>query len=102
MEKKVSMTNTKSEILQAYNDLLEKMKKQPEDAKVVQQRTKKEETIKIVSGLSVETLSKNIGTLKLNLADSLNKLEEQIIDAFKEFERIRDAVKAEKEKLEEL
>ncbi|MCD6201701.1 MAG: hypothetical protein J7K46_07830, partial [Bacteroidales bacterium] len=102
MEKKVNMTNTKSEILKAYNQLLEKLKNQPEDAKTVQQRTKKEETIKRVSGLSVETLSKNIGTLKMNLADSLNKLEEQIIAAFKEFEGIREAVKVEKENLEQL
>ena len=102
MEKKVNMTNTKSEMLQAYNELMGKLKKQSEDAKTVQQRSKKEETVKLVSDLSVETISKNIGTLKANLADPLNNLEEQIIEAFKEFERIREAVKVEKENLEEL
>ncbi len=102
MAKKISMTSTKNEMLAAYNELLKQMESKTEEPKVVQQQLKKQETVKQVSGLSVDSIIKNITDLKMNVTGTLDKLEEQMTITFKEFEKIKEAVNIEKEDLEEL
>ena len=102
MAKKISMTSTKNEMLAAYNELLKQMESKTEEPKAVQQQLKKQETVKQVSGLSVDSIIKNITDLKMNVTGTLDKLEEQMTITFKEFEKIKEAVNVEKEDLEEL
>lgn len=102
MEKKVSISQTKKEILDAYHELLQKMESKTEEPKVVQKREMEEKTVKEVSGLSVNSINKNIAGLKINISGTLDKLEEQMAGVFKEFEKLHESVKIEKENLEEL
>lgn len=102
MEKKVSISQTKKEIMDAYNELLQKMKGKTEEPKEVQKREMAEKTVKEVSGLSVDSINKNIAGLKINTTGALDKLEEQMVVIFKEFEKLHESVKIERENLEEL
>lgn len=102
MEKKVSISHTKKEILDAYHELLQKMESKTEEPKVVQKREMEEKTVKEVSGLSVDSINKNIAGLKINISGALDKLEEQMAGVFKEFEKLHESVKIERENLEEL
>jgi len=102
MEKKVSISQTKKEILDAYHELLQKMESKTEEPKVVQKREMEEKTVKEVSGLSVDSINKNIAGLKINISGALDKLEEQMAGVFKEFEKLHESVKIERENLEEL
>lgn len=102
MEKKVSISQTKKEILDAYHELLQKIESKSEEPKVVQKREMAEKTVKEVSGLSVDSINKNIAGLKINTSGTLDKLEEQMTGVFKEFEKLHESVKIERENLEEL
>ncbi|MCK4345684.1 MAG: hypothetical protein KAX05_10405 [Bacteroidales bacterium] len=102
MEKKVSISQTKKEILDAYHELLQKMESKTEEPKVVQKREMEEKTVKEVSRLSVDSINKNIAGLKINISGALDKLEEQMAGVFKEFEKLHESVKIERENLEEL
>lgn len=102
MEKKVSISQTKKEILDAYHELLQKIESKNEEPKDVQKREMAEKTVKEVSGLSVDSINKNIAGLKINTSGTLDKLEEQMAGVFKEFEKLHESVKIERENLEEL
>ncbi|MCD6113661.1 MAG: hypothetical protein J7J86_10420, partial [Bacteroidales bacterium] len=102
MEKKLSEKSKKSEILDAYNKLLSKMENKTEEPKVIQQRMKKKENLDQISSISTGTIIKNITDLKMSVTGALDKMEEQMTATYKEFERIKEAVKIEKENLEEL
>jgi|AntAceMinimDraft_17_1070374.scaffolds.fasta_scaffold52234_1 hypothetical protein len=102
MEKKITISQTKKEIMDAYNELLQKMKSKTEEPKEIQKREIAEKIVKEVSGLSVNSINKNIVGLKINTSGTLDKLEEQMENVFKEFEKLHESVKIEKENLEEL
>lgn len=69
MEKKPTLTNTKAEILDAYNDLLKKKEsesnKNPKEQKAQEQ---KEETVKSAASLSAESIVKGLTDIKLNIS----------------------------------
>jgi len=83
MEKKITISQTKKEIIDAYNELLQKMKSKTEEPKEIQKREIAEKTVKEVSGLSVNSINKNIAGLKINTSGTLDKLEEQMGNVFK-------------------
>ena len=63
MEKKVSPTSTKNEILKAYNDLLDKIQESKQESPKVEQEKKIRETI--VSEAASLTDEKIIGKIKI-------------------------------------
>lgn len=103
MKTEVSSRNTKSEILDAYNDLLKSIQeKKTEEPKKVQEREKQETAVKNAGELSNEGIVKNISTLKVNLAASLDKLSENFIGEFRRFEELQQAIQVEKKNLQDL
>ncbi len=102
MEKKVSISQTKKEILDAYHELLQKIESKNEEPKDVQKREMAEKTVKDVSRFSVDSINKNIAGLKITISSTLDKLEEQMVGVFKKFEKLHESVKIERENLEEL
>ena len=78
------------------------MENKTEEPKVIQQRMKKKENLDKISSISTDTIIKNITDLKMSVTGALDKMEEQMTATYKEFERIKEAVKIEKENLEEL
>lgn len=103
MKTDVSTKNTKNEILDAYNDLLKSIQeKKTEEPKKVQEREKQETVVKNAGELSNENIVKNISTLKVNLAASLDKLSENFIGEFRRFEELQQAIQVEKKNLQDL
>lgn len=98
----MSAKNTKSEILDAYKELLSSVKQAKEEPRVVQQRQKDEEKVKKAEELSADEIIQRIADLKTHVSGTLDKLEEKMTGAYKEFANLREAIDVEKKNLEEL
>lgn len=103
MEQNPSMTNTKKEILTAYNELLKKKEaensKHPKEEKAEKQ---KEETVKVAKSLSAEGIVKGLADMKLNISVSIDKIEDTLLQEFQKLDKLQEAVKYESDYLEEL
>lgn len=101
--KKVSTTNTKNEILKAYNDLLHQVKeeKAPEPRKEMEIK-KREETLGEATGQSEEKIIHQIASLKLTLNTSLDNIEDQLNSSYKKLQKTLDALRIGEERLKEL
>ena len=103
MEKEISSKNTKNQILEAYEELMGRLRTQKsEEPKKLQEEAKKVEVIKKASSNSTEGIIKEIGSLKLGVAKELDKLSEQLTDEYNSLENIQKAITLEKQNLEEL
>lgn len=102
MEQKVSARNTKSEILDAYKELMASVKQKKEEPRVVQQRQIEEEKVKKAEDLSADAIIQRIADLKTHISGTLDKLEEKMTGAYKEFANLREAIDIEKKNLEDL
>ncbi len=103
MEQEVTVKNTKSEILKAYEELLAKVKAQKSDQpKQLQEVSRKMEVIDKASKNTTEGIISAISSLKLGLAKELDKLNEQLLAEYKKLEDIQTAINLEKKNLEEL
>ena len=103
MESNVSVKNTKNQILDAYNDLLQKLQVQrTEEPKKVQEQKKKEELVGNAKSLSNQGIVKGIAELKVNLSSALDQLGDKFITEYKEFEELQQAISVEKQNLEDL
>jgi hypothetical protein len=79
MEKKVTPTSTKTEILNAYNDLLQKIQESKQDnPKAEQERKIKETTVAVAAGLTDEKIIGQISSLKLTVNSTLDKIEDDL------------------------
>lgn len=103
MEKEISSKNTKNEILKAYDELLQKVhqqKKQDPKGTAIQQ--KQEATVRKAEDLSNETIVKEIAGLKISLNASLDKLEDSLLDEYRKFSEVKEALDTESKRLEEV
>jgi hypothetical protein len=93
MSEEVSNKNTKNEILDAYNDLLKKMKetkklnKQEEKA-----REDKNEVVAVASKQTTSEIIKKLADLKLSLVNSLEELEEKLLAEQKKLTTLQQAI----------
>lgn len=103
MEQNPTMTNTKKEILSAYNDLLKKKEaensKHPKEEKA---EKLKDETVKVARSLSAEGIVKGLADLKLNISFSIDKIEDTLLQEFQKLEKLQEAISYESDYLEEL
>jgi hypothetical protein len=103
MEPDISMKNTKSEILSAYEETLKKLKeKKTEEPKKEQERQKQETLVKQAGAMSHEKINKDISGLKTEIASMLDKLNESFVAEFRKFEELQQAIQIEKKNLEDL
>lgn len=103
MVKAVSDKSTKTEILEAYNELVTKMKEQKAmDAKAVKKETEEKEIVKASSLSSIEDIVKRLAGLKLDIVTAMDGLEKLLIDEFKKLSDLRKATEIENKNLEEL
>ena len=103
MESNVSVKNTKNQILDAYNDLLQKLQVQrTEEPKKVQEQKKKEELVGSAKLLSNAGIVKGIAELKVNLSSALDQLGDSFVTEYKKFEELQQAINVEKQNLEDL
>lgn len=103
MDTKPAMTNTKKEILDAYNELLKKKEaesnKHPKEEKADKQKV---ETIKNAASLSSEGIVKGLAEMKLQISDSIDKVEDTLLKEFQKLEKLQEAIQYESDYLEEL
>ena len=105
MEKaqEISAKNTKNEILQAYNELLKKVR---EDKPVDRQAEKKKEEEKAVvrsaSQHSIEQIVRGLADIKLDIGKSFDNLEEQLVIQYKKLSELQQAISIETKRLEEI
>jgi hypothetical protein len=103
MEKKVTPTSTKSEILNAYNQLLTKIQDSRQDnPKNEQEKKIREETVAEASDLSDERIIGQISSLKLTLNTTLDKIEDDLVTEFQRLTKIREAISIEDQRLKDL
>lgn len=103
MIKKVSPTNTKTQILEAYNELLNKLQEKAADnPKELKEREEKKMLVEKASEKNEPEISKNISFLKTNVTEVLDKIEENLLSEYKRLSEIQEAIKTEKKNLEDL
>jgi len=103
MEPEISTKNTKNEILAAYDELMKKVKeKKSDEPKKVQEQQKQETVVKNAAALINEGIVKEVSGLKVSLSSALDKLSENFASEFRKFEELQQAIKIEKQQLEDL
>jgi len=102
MEKKVTPTSTKTEILKAYNELLNKTQEtKPDNPKAEQEKKIKETTVSEAAGLTDEKIIGQISSLKLNLNSTLDKIEDDLTSEYQKLLKIREAIAIEDQRLKD-
>ncbi|MCD4735317.1 MAG: hypothetical protein K8R53_04700 [Bacteroidales bacterium] len=103
MDKKISTSNTKAQIIEAYNELLKKQQEKSEDKpKEVQQRKEAAKTVESAQSNSEAGIIKDIAGLKTSFLDSLEKVQDNLTAEYKKLAEIQEAIKIEKKNLEDL
>jgi len=104
-QRKVTLTNTKQEMVAAYNELLKQLQEKnalelrPE-AVIEQKKTK--EIVEEADGLSVEGVVKSIGQLRLDISGMLGKIAEEMEGEVGRYRKVKDAVEIKTKELEEI
>jgi len=103
MEQEISSKNTKAQILEAYEKLIEQVKKaKSEVPKKVQEEKQRKETVDKVADISNKGIVNEISNLRSNLNNTLEELEQNLLEEFKKLEEIRQAIVIEKQNLKDL
>ena len=103
--KKLSTTNTKQEMLEAYNTLLKQLQEKREgelkpERKLEEKKT--QEAVKVAESLTVEGVSKEISSLKLDIGKMLSQITDRLEGEVNKFVAIRNAIDAKEKELREL
>lgn len=103
--KKLALTNTKQEMLQAYNTLLKEMETRREGELKPEKKIEEKknlEAIHIAEALTAEGVGKEIAALKLEIGKTLTGISDQLEGEVSRFTAIRNAIAAKEKELEEL
>lgn len=103
--KKVSLTSTKQEMLDAYNDLVQQLdeKRAAEmkpEAKVEEKSVKK--TVETADSVSTEGIMSEVAKLKTEVGRVLSGLSERLEDEVKKYEAVKKAVQVKEQELLEI
>jgi hypothetical protein len=102
MDKKVSTTSTKTEILNAYSELLAKIQESKQDNPKAEQESKiREATVANATGLSDEKIIGQISALKLTLNTTLDKIEDDLSGEYQKLKKIKEAIAVEEQRLKD-
>ena len=103
--KKLTMANTKKEMMDAYNRLLKQLKEKRETElkpeKKVEEK-KKREVVEVAEALSSEGVVKEISNLKLEIGKMLTHIADGLEDEVNKFGKIQKAIAIKEEEFQEL
>lgn len=103
MAKQITEKSTKTEIMEAYNEVLARLKEKQKPDRQEEKKAKEEkEIIAEVSENSIEKIVTNIANLKLEIVKSIDGLEEKLVAQQKKFAEVQQAVEIETRNLEEI
>jgi len=102
-KKEISSKSTKSEILQAYNEILGKIQQEKTPDRMLERKSVEEKKIvKEATQNSIERIVKDIAEIKLEVGKALDSLEGRLITEFKKLSELQKAIEIEKKELEEI
>jgi hypothetical protein len=100
---KVSSSNTKAEILNAYEELVAEIKKQQQENTALRQEVGKKQALVEKAAATVKAgAAMNIQQIRKALDEQLEKLETALTEEQKKFEMLEEAVKVEEAQLKNL
>jgi hypothetical protein len=103
--KELSMSNTKKEMLDAYNALLKQLQEKREaelkPEKKIEEK-KEREVVEVAETLSSEGVVKEIGNLKLEIGKRLTHISDGLEEEVSKFNQIKKAIEIKDEELKEL
>ncbi len=103
MEQEITSKNTKVQILEAYDKLVQRVKNlKNEVPKQVQEESVRNTKVEKVANVSEVGIIAEITGLKSKVNTSLDELEKKLTDEFKKLEDIREAISIEKKNLDDL
>jgi hypothetical protein len=99
----ISTKNTKNEILEAYNSVLEQLQKNPTNDLVKEKRTMEQKSIiENATQISSESVVSDLASLKISLAKLIDNLSEKLTAEVEKFKNIQKAIQLEQTHLCEL
>jgi len=103
MTKTISEKNTKTEIIEAYNEVLAKLKEQKAvNQQAVKKETEVKESLKEASANSIDDIVRNLAGLKVQIVKTIDDLEEKMIAEYRKFSGLQQAATEEARILDEL
>lgn len=103
MEKEITAKSSKSEMLEAYNEMLQKVKEQnSSNARTINEKEEHKKNVDSASEHSHESIVKNISNLKLDMSQSLDLVEKSLVDEFKKLTSLQDAIVYEENRLKDM
>jgi len=101
----VSMSNTKKEILAAYDELVAKLRRQKEQKLDAQEQIREktvEKAVAVAESLSADQVAKEIGELKARIGGLLGEVSDRLEDEVRKFDSLRKAIEAKESQLQEI
>jgi hypothetical protein len=103
MTEQISEKSTKTQILQAYNEALAKLKEaKQEDRKSEKKKEEEGKIVKQASEYSVERIVNNIGSAKIEIISALDKISEKLTAEYKKLEMLQKACELESNYLKDV
>jgi len=103
--KSLSMSNTKKEMIAAYNTILKQLQEKRETElkpeKMIEEK-KKKEVVEIAENLSLEGVVKEISNLKLEIGKKLTSISDGLEEEVDKFNQIRKAIEVKEQDIKEL
>jgi hypothetical protein len=103
MAEELNLKNTKNEILEAYHEVLQRLKDSnkptKQDQKIVDE---KKEILGVSAKETVDGIVKNLAELKLGLNKSVEDIEEKLLSSQKKFSTLQQAIEIQTKDLEEI
>lgn len=103
--KKISVTNTKQEMLDAYNELQQQLLEKREAELKPEEKIEEKKSMKLVEtgdSLSIDGVMKEIGGLKLEMGKLLSALAEQLQREVSKYDAVKQAIAIKEEELREI
>ncbi len=101
----ITMKNTKKEMLEAYDEVLQQLREKravglkPE--KAIEEK-KIEEAVEVTDSLSTEGIVQEVSTLKLEVGRLLSQLSDRLEEEVGKYRQVRQAVEAKQKELQEI
>lgn len=103
--KKISMSSTKTEMLEVYNAILGEMREKEKSAlrpdEEIEKKRKKE-AVDLTDGLSSDGVVKEVNALKAELGKILISLSEQLEEEVSKYRKVKEAIEVKEKELDEI
>ena len=103
--KDISMKNTKAEMIDAYNEVLELLKEKraaelkPE--RIIEEK-KVQEVVEVADSLSTEGIAREVSTLRLEMGRLLSDLSDKLEEEVNKYRQVKQAVQVRERELQEI